>query len=178
MTSLLSENHIIAFKAVAEGTSLAQTGKLIGKSSTTVNQYLAQVCRAIQIPFDLSEIRKNKSSHLEKINHVRTQPVLDLNHKVANNLQSALKIASPQDLTPKYASNVAASQLLTAKLTLIAVADTQIWLSKSGLSLKKKPPQTHIELNAAKRAIALLDAFHFDTKLLQQQLAHLETTHE
>lgn len=175
MRKLASENSIAVLRAVAEGKSLAEAGRLVSRSSTTARQLLSEACRAISLPSEISEIRKHKANYLEKINRLPVIPVLDLNHKIANNLSDVLRI-SLKDITPKYTSNISASQLAQHGLTFTAISEVQIWLKKHGLSLKKKVPQTNNETVAVTRAVALLDAFHFDVRLVQQQLANLESS--
>jgi hypothetical protein len=171
-----SENSIAVLRAVVEGKSLVEAGRLISRSPTTAGQHLIKACRAIGMPSDLSEIRKNKAAYLGKIKDVQTSLVTDLNHKIASNLEHALKIPKSQNLTPQYASNISASQLAHEGLTYIAIAEIQMWLRRNGLSLKQKPPQAGHETVAVKRAVALLDAFHFDAKSIQKQLANLESS--
>jgi hypothetical protein len=175
MRSRPSEKSIIVLRAVADGKSLAEAGKLIGRSATTVRQMLFRLCRAIQMPSDISEIQSNKVAYLQIIGDMQLKPDIKLNHKIAYNLLKALKISDQEELTPKYVSNVSAFQLLDEGLTLTAVADVQIWLVQHGLSLKPKPPQNQTEMVAVKRSIALLDAFHFDAKIIRQQIAQLES---
>jgi hypothetical protein len=159
---------------VAAGKSLAQAGKAIGKSGTTANQVLAKLCRTIQMPHSLSEIRENKEEYFKKIEALSTNSSVEqLAPNMAKNLASALQLRQLAELTPDYVSNVTASQLLSAGLSLIAVAEVQIWLTKSGKSLSRKPPNNQTETSAASRAIALLDAFQFETKAIHKQLAHL-----
>jgi hypothetical protein len=53
--------------------------------------------------------------------------------------------------------------------TLVAITEVQEWLTKHGLSLKRRPPETEKEINEVKRAIAVLDVFYFDTASLKEQ---------
>ncbi|MEN9479845.1 MAG: hypothetical protein RLZZ298_1240 [Pseudomonadota bacterium] len=101
-------------------------------------------------------------------------PAKKLNHKIFNNLFEALKLKHPEDLTPRYLSNLSASQLLSVELTLVAISEGQEWLVEHGTSLKRKPPQTPEEMQAVKRAIGILDAYQFDVSIIRQQLAYLK----
>lgn len=107
-------------------------------------------------------------------NLAEDHPARQLNHKVAGNLASALRLKTLEELTPKYLSNISASQLLDAELTLIAIADAQRWLVANGTSLKRRPPESKAELEAVERAIATLDAFQFDTAVVRAQLHLLQ----
>jgi len=57
---------------------------------------------------------------------------------------------------------------------MIAVAETQLWLMNNGASLKRKPPESTAEIQAAERAIATLDAFQFETENIWFQLNNLQ----
>jgi hypothetical protein len=82
-------------------------------------------------------------------------------------------VRSLSELSPKYISNISASQLLESGLTFVAVGELQAWLVGHQLSLKRSPPQSPGEVKAVKHAIEILDAFHFDTNLVRKQLAVL-----
>lgn len=101
-------------------------------------------------------------------------PILQLNPKVAHSLASALGLKQMDELTPKYLSNISAAQLLSAGVTMIAISDAQQWLVKNGTSLKRRPPESNDEMQAVQRAIATLDAFHFDTEGVRSQLNFLQ----
>lgn len=103
----------------------------------------------------------------------KDHPALQLNHKIAYNLTEALKLRNIEELTPRYLSNISAAQLLSAGVTLVAVSDAQQWLVKNGASLKRRPPESSVEIQAVQRAVATLDAFHFDTESIRSQLSFL-----
>lgn len=105
----------------------------------------------------------------------RNHPANELNHKIAYNLVHALKLKSLEELTPDYLSNICASQLMAAGITMTAVAETQMWLKRHGHSLQRKPPENWLEIQAIKRSIAILDAFYFDAGAVQTQLERFES---
>ena len=97
-----------------------------------------------------------------------------LNHKIVYNLVDALKLKNIEDLTPQYLSNISAAQLISAGLTMVAVAEAQQWLMNNRTSLKRRPPESTAEIQAVKRAIATLDAFQFETENIRSQLNFLQ----
>lgn len=100
-------------------------------------------------------------------------PDYRLNPKVVASLVAALRIRSSDKLTPEYLSNISAAQLLNAGVTPVAVAQAQEWLMRNELSLKRAPPDNAQQVKAIAQAIALLDAFHFDTVAPKAQLEWL-----
>ena len=82
-------------------------------------------------------------------------------------------LRSSRQLTPAVLAQVSASQLINQGVSIIALADLQEWLLKHDLSLMHGPPITDIDFREARKAIALLDAFDFDTESLEWQMNHL-----
>jgi hypothetical protein len=115
------------------------------------------------------EILKMKLKYVKK-----DHPVLQLNHKIAYSLADALRLKQIEELTPKYLSNISAAQLLSAGVSIVAVSEAQQWLLKNGTSLKRRPPEGNVEIQAIQRAIATLDAFYFDTERIRSQFNFLQ----
>ncbi|QNM95512.1 hypothetical protein [Chitinimonas koreensis] len=161
-------------RAVAEGQTLADAGQLIGKSAGWAGRLLSQACREIGLPSEIRTIRDRKDEYLEKLGEPERNPVDELNSKVAVNLASALRLKGVGELTPVYLSNITASQLLGEDQTPVAVAEAQDWLVRHGTSLRRKPPESEMEMREVRRAIAILDAFHFDVAHLRAQYEHLQ----
>jgi hypothetical protein len=70
-------------------------------------------------------------------------------------------------------AQVTASQLINQGISIVALADLQQWLLKHDLSLRHSPPVTEVDFRGGRKAIALLDAFDFDTESLEWQMNHL-----
>ncbi|MDL2284966.1 hypothetical protein LJC19_07490 [Oxalobacter sp. OttesenSCG-928-P03] len=162
-------------RAVAEGKTLTEAGKLIGVKATRASQLLSKICRELKLPNDLSEIRSRKEEYIQKIISTEDNQLPPINQNIAYSLAKALRLKKVGDLTPQYLSNISASQLVNAGVTFIALADAQRWLVRQGMSLKRHPPENKTEILAVQRAIATLDAFHFDTSLVRSQLHYLES---
>lgn len=163
----------IVLRAIAEGKTLNDAGKLIGVSGNRASQLLYRICRELDLPSEIADIRRQKEECIKKLEGLENSTLAELNPKIAENLARVLRLGKVEDLTPEYLSNLSASQLLTANLTLVAVAEAQEWLVKNGTSLKRRPPEGKVEMQAVQRAISTLDAFQFDTTLVRSQLQFL-----
>jgi|GEM_PF-1295939 len=163
----------IVLRAIAEGKTLNDAGKSIGVSGNRASQLLYRICRELDLPSEIADIRRHKEECVKKIEGLENSTLAELHPKIAENLARVLRLGKVEDLTPEYLSNLSASQLLTANLTLVAVAEAQEWLVKNGTSLKRRPPEGNVEMQAVQRAISTLDAFQFDTTLVRSQLQFL-----
>lgn len=161
-------------KCVAEGGTLKEAGAAASIGGERARQLLAKLCRELKLPSALNDIRADPQQYLTRLEEFERKPQFELRKALVRDLVSKLKLKTEVDLTPKYVSNISTSQLLSNGITLVAVTEIQEWLSKHGLSLKRRPPETDKEITEVKRAIALLDAYHFDTAILREQLQHLE----
>lgn len=160
-------------RAVAEGRTLKEAGAAVGVGGNAARGMLYRICRELRLPSSLSDIRNNKEACLAALGVSEDHPVIELNSKIAYSLQEALRLKTAEEVAPKYVSNLSASQLLANGLTPTAVSDIQCWLVQHGTSLRRKAPEEGAETTLVRRAIDLLDAFHFDTKKVQEQFDHL-----
>lgn len=161
-------------RAVADGKTLTEAGTSIGVGVGRARQLLNKICRELKLPNGVSEIRRHKEEYFQLIGKLENSALIQINPKIAENLARALGLKKLDDLTPKYLSNISAAQLLNVNLTLVAVAEAQEWLVRHGMSLKRRPPENGVELQAVQRAISTLDAFQFDTSLVRSQFCHLQ----
>jgi hypothetical protein len=161
-------------KCVADGGTLKEAGARASISAGRARQLLAHLCRELKLPFSVGDIRAEPKKYLTRLDEFERRPQFELRKALVHDLIIKLKLKTEADLTPGYVSNISASQLLSNGITLLAVTEIQEWLSKKGLSLRRRPPKTDKEITEVKRAIALLDVFHFDTVIIKEQLQHLE----
>ena len=159
-------------RAIAHGSTLKAAGEAIGLKSTRASQVLNKYCRQIGLPGVVADIKNNPSVYLEKIEITQEIDQSPLARNSINDLVYKLKLSSTEQLTPKYLSNVTATQLLAAGVTLVTISDLQDWLKNTGHSLKRHPPETNDATKAIKRAINLLDAFYFDVSSINEQFKH------
>lgn len=162
-------------RAVAMGATIAEAGKAAELTTAQAKESLRRLRRELALNTDIAEIQASPQKYLKALQHFESEPQFDLRKPLVEKLVSALRLKSASDLTPHYLSNISASQLLSCGLTLVAVAELQEWLEKRDLSLKRTPPVTVADVKAAERAILLLDAFFFDTEMIRDQLANLQS---
>jgi len=171
---IANDRRAAMLKCVAEGGTLKEAGATASISAGRVRQLLANLCRELKLPFSVDGIRADPEKYLGRLEEFKKRPQFELRKALVNDLLFKLNLKTEAELTPKYVSNISASQLLSNRVSLVAVTEIQEWLSKHGLSLKRRPPETDQEITEVKRAIALLDVYHFDTAILREQLQHLE----
>lgn len=161
-------------KCVADGGTLREASEMASVSSERARQLLVRLCRELGLPFSVDEVRADPKKYLTRLEEFKKKPQFELRKALVHGLLPKLKLKTETDLTPKYVSNLTASQLLNSGVTLVAVTEIQEWLSTHGLSLTRRPPETDQEIMEIKRAIAILDVFHFNTAILKEQLQHFE----
>lgn len=160
-------------KCVANGGTLQAAGASIGVSATRAKQLLARICRELELSSSADEIRAEPEKYFARLDAFKEKPQYELRKALVSNLTSVLRLKVESELTPRYLSNITAAQLINAGVTLVAIGEIQEWLCKHGLSLKRRPPESEKELAEIKRAIAVLDVFHFDISVVNQQLLNL-----
>ncbi|MGB3423178.1 MAG: hypothetical protein WBF84_00935 [Castellaniella sp.] len=160
-------------RSVADGATLSQAGTAAGISTARARTALGSLCRTLRQRADVEAIQAQPQKYLDALLAFEIKPQFELRKALVDKLEQALRLRSAAELTPQYLSNITASQLLECGVTLVAIAELQKWLYSHDLSLKRRPPKTESDLRETQRAIALLDAFHFDTDILKQQLANL-----
>ena len=160
-------------RSVAGGATLSQAGTTAGISTARARTALGSLCRTLRLSADSEAIQAQPQKYLEALLEFESKPQFELRRTLVDKLKEVLMLRSAAELTPQYLSNITASQLLERGVTLVAIAELQEWLYSHDLSLKRRPPETESDIREAQRAIALLDAFHFDTDILEQQLANL-----
>lgn len=171
---IANDKRAAMLKCVAEGGTLKEAGATASISATRASQLLARLCREMKLPSSVDDIRADPKKYLAQLEELKQKPQFELRKALVHDLIFKLKLKAPADLTPKYVSNISASQLFSNGISLVAVTEIQEWLSRQGLSLKRRPPETDREVTEVKRAIALLDVYHFDIAILREQLQHLE----
>lgn len=166
---------IEVLKVIINGGSLSEAGGVIGISSSRAKGLLNRLCSNLKLSPLIKDIRENPDEYIKRIEDLEKKPEIALRSVLVNKLRRSLMLNSEMELTPEYVSNLTASQLMACDITVIAIAEIQEWLSISGLCLKKRVPETAQEITEVKRAMAILDAFHFDTETIKGQLAYLKS---
>jgi hypothetical protein len=172
----LNLKSIAVLKAIVAGKTLVEAGEVVNVGTGRARELLFKICREFRLPYVVSEIKSNPKPYLEKLDNLPENLLIGLRSQLVEDLVNVLKVKNLSELSPKYISNISASQLLESGLTLVAVGELQAWLVGHQLSLKRSPPQSNAEIKAVKHAIEILDAFHFDTKLVRKQLGILLTS--
>lgn len=168
-----NSRKVKVLEIVSNGGTLSDAGKAIGVTGKRARDLLTRLCREIKMPNSLDDIRKKKQDYLDEVEKLKKTPRIELRKSLVYKLVDVLKVKEDTELTPKYLSNITASQLLDNGVTLVAISEIQNWLKKSGVSLKPSPPKDDSEIKYVKQAIAILEAFHFDMSTPKSQLAYL-----
>jgi DNA-binding CsgD family transcriptional regulator len=156
---------------VVEGKTLKEAGALIGVGAGQARHLLTKICRQLRMPESLAEIKRDRQSYLIKLPPAQGFSWKGLNANLLTHLISVLHLRSPEEFSPDYASNLTASQLHVAGVSLDSIADLQSWLLQSNRTLRRRPPESDEELQAARRAIDLLDSLQFDVANTRVQFA-------
>ncbi len=152
---------------------MAAAAMEVGLSPAQGKNAIAIICREIKLAPDLAEIRARPTDYQKSARRIIDDPKHALEKDLRGRLMRGLRLKNPEDLTPKYVSNLSVSSMLSAGLTLRTIADTQAWLVAHGTRLKPLAPKEGEESQAASRAMLLLDAFGFDVKAAQDALREL-----
>jgi len=167
---ILIEKKVEILKAVANGSSLSGAGSTVGVSAGSARNALNRLCQVLELSPLVKDIKANPEQYLKKAEELKSAQKPVLRPMLTNKLVSVLKVKDKTQVTPRYLSNITASQLMENGISWVAVTEIQEWLSSSGLSLKPTVPDNDEEIKHVKRAIAVLDAFYFDTELVKEQL--------
>ncbi|WP_333905529.1 hypothetical protein [Delftia acidovorans] len=171
MISNLTKASVL--RSVIAGCTLAQAGRAEKLSTERARTALNRICELLHLPNDLAAIHAEPQLYLESLAHFESLPQFELRTPLVAKLKQVLGLRSSRQLTPAVLAQVSASQLINQGVSIIALADLQEWLLKHDLSLMHGPPITDIDFREARKAIALLDAFDFDTESLEWQMNHL-----
>jgi hypothetical protein len=162
----------------ALGKTLKEAGALIGVGAGQARQLLTKACRQMRMPESSAEIKRNPKSYLSKLPPAPDFSFKGLDAKLLKQLLKVLRLKSPEEFSSKYASNLTTSQLRSEGVTLDSIADLQNWLLQNNSSLRCRPPESNEELQAARRAIDLLDSFQFDVANTRAQFAAVTNLQE
>ena len=145
-------------RAIAAGKALNSVANDAGISTGQAFDDLSRICRALNLPYNLSEIRSNPL-YLNKLDELLINPTNGLRPQLVQRLVHELKIHTNSALTPAYVSNLTASDLYRNGITVNAIAEIQEWLQGYDLSLRKAAPESDKEIREVRRAISFLNAF-------------------
>ena len=171
MISNLTKARVL--RSVIAGCTLAQAGRAEKLSTERARTALHRICELLHLPNDLAAIHAEPDLYLESLAHFESLPQFELRTPLVAKLKQVLGLRSSRQLTPAVLAQVSASQLINQGVSIIALADLQEWMLKHDLSLRHSPPLTDIDFREVRKAIALLDAFDFDTESLEWQMNHL-----
>lgn len=171
MISNLTKANVL--RSVIAGCSVAQAGKAEKLGTERARTALNRICELLNLPNDLDAIHAEPDLYLESLAHFESLPQFELRTPLVAKLRQVLGLRSCRQLTPAMLAQVTASQLINQGISIVALADLQQWLLKHDLSLRHSPPVTEVDFREARKAIALLDAFDFDTESLEWQMNHL-----
>ena len=171
MISNLTKARVL--RSIIAGCTLAQAGRAEKLSTERARTALNRICELLHLPNDLAAIHAEPDLYLESLVHFEGLPQFELRTPLVAKLKQVLGLRSSRQLTPAMLAQVSASQLINQGVSIIALTDLQEWLLKHDLSLRHSPPITDIDFREARKAIALLDAFDFDTESLEWQMNHL-----
>ena len=170
----LNIRGVAVLRAIVNGQTFVEAGKSLGIGGARARQLLFAACRELKLPNEVSEIRARKKEYLSLLNTIEENPIWELNPNITKALVKTLKLKRGDYPTLTMLSNISASQLFQNGQTIISIAEIQRFMVRHETSLKLKPPQSEKELLEVERAIAILDAFFFDTQMVKKQLLHVK----
>ncbi len=157
---------------------MAAAAEANGLSPGQGRDAVVRICRKLGLASDVAEIHANRKTYQDAAQRIIDDPKQGLKKDLQDKLVQCLKLIKPDDLTPRYVSNLTASSMLSAGLTQHAVADIQAWLLAHGVRFKPQAPKEGNETQAAVRAVLLLDAFGIDVKAAQATLIELDLSED
>lgn len=160
-------------RAVIDGSSLSEAARKAGIKSAQANTALKGFCRRFRLPSEVADVRAEPARYLDVLKAFEASPEIALGRDLSERLTMLLQVKTPQEVTPKYVSNIEASQLLACGLTPINVHMIETWLASHGHGLKKAVPKDNKEIEEAKRCISWLHVHGFDVTAPRAQLEHL-----
>mgnify|MGYP003603868602 CR=1 FL=1 len=157
MIQMIQENRSLGLSDLAKHFKL---------SSGRIRTILDTNSRKLDLSGSIIDIKKTPNLYLQKVEaQIQSEQIFLssdlflLSHKLG---------IKQEQINSEYLSNLTPSQLLKRGISLSKVSDLQITLQQSNKSLKRCTPQTPQEIREVKRAIALLNAFYFDTSTLEE----------
>lgn len=160
-------------RAVIGGASLPEAARSIGIKPTQAHSALKTLCRRFRLMDEVADIRADPARYEAALVAFEASPEIGLGRALADKLTEVLQLPPQELLTPRYVSNITASQLLENGLTQVNVHAIETWLIGNGLGLKRAAPSTDKELEEVKKWLSLLGAYGFDKSAAQRQLDHL-----
>ncbi|CAB5721806.1 Uncharacterised protein [Delftia tsuruhatensis] len=171
MISNLTKARIL--RSIIAGMTLAQAAAAQNISAARARMAVARMCEQLQLCSDIALIHAQPGIYLDALELFEQSPQFELRMPLVEKLEKLLALHSCWQLTPLSLAHVTASRLINAGLSVTAIADIQEWLLKHELSLRPCPPQTVLDFREAKKALALLDAYGFDTEALEWRMHEL-----
>lgn len=163
-------------RAVIDGASLPEAARKAGIKSAQANTALKGFCRRFRLPREVADVRAEPARYLAELKASEASPEIALGQVLSERLTIVLQVKTPQEVTPRYVSNIEASQLLACGLTPINVHMIETWLASHGRGLKKAVPKDDKEIEEAKRCISWLHVRGFDVTTPRTQLEHFVST--
>lgn len=160
--------------AVARGETIASAARKNGISTPQARNALFRICRSLNLSPDISDISANSEKYLLAAHRKLQDPKIVLPQRLWRDLMQKLRLRSPDEITPRYFSNLTAEQMLDSGVTESSLSDIQEWLNHHGASLKRKAPNSSTASRSVKRAIYLLDSFGFDISRARVQFGKLD----
>ena len=158
MIQMIQENRTIGLSNLAKYFTLS-TGR--------IRTILETNSRKLGLSGSIIDIKKNPDLYLQLIeNHIKSEQIF-LSSQDIQLLSYKLGI-KPEQVNPKYLSALTPRQLLDNNISFSRVSDIQIQLQQLNTSLKRCLPQSELEIRTIQRAIALLNAFYFDTSVIER----------
>jgi hypothetical protein len=161
------------FRSFLNGSSIAEAAAAADVSYGQARSSIPRMRRRANLPFDYEAMQANPEPYLKWLDGFERDEANELRDGLRRDLVARLSLRSSTELTPKYLSNLSASRLMAAGMTTVAIAETQAWLKRHNLSLKRGAIDDSAAIREINRALLLLDAFGFDVRAASAQLDHV-----
>lgn len=171
----LQTDHLKAkiLVSVARGMSASEAAESHGIKAGQVRTAISRICRFNKLPSEIAKIHANPAPYQKAAEKIMSTPRYGLRKDLRKEMEHCLRLESPDQIEPNYISNLTAAMILDSGITHVGLAEIQEWLTKSGVSLKRKAPEIDEYLTLVKRAAYLLDSFGFDVTSASSQIERL-----
>ncbi|ELL4312300.1 hypothetical protein QFP33_001602 [Pseudomonas aeruginosa] len=148
--------------SVAGGMTVPEAARANDVKPAQARASISRICRNAKLSPEIIDIHANPKKYIDLATKITVDPAYALRKALREQLIDILRLRSPDELTPKYVSNITAEILLKNGITGVAVAEIQEWLMDNNTELKRQAPTSEENIKLARRSALLLTAFGFN----------------
>ncbi|MCM3916215.1 hypothetical protein ACRCQO_15810 [Pseudomonas aeruginosa] len=148
--------------SVAGGMTVPEAARANDVKPAQARSSISRICRNAKLSPEIIDIHANPKKYIDFATKIIADPAHTLRKALREQLIDILRLRSPDELTPKYVSNITAEILLKSGITGVAVSEIQEWLMSNNTELKRQAPTSEENIKLARRSALLLTAFGFN----------------